>query len=170
MLIYFFILLFPSPVFLSFQLFQQSERRLFSLEKETIKKRHKRELAAVHKDHKYQIYDLNRAHSKTIKSLQDEVKMLTALAEKRKHELEDFKVSRNKAMSIVLKQHAAVIIQKNAEIKTRTEEVCAYHDMMHEMSAEANKRKSIQSQDTATKRLAWELTLAETQLQSYVRS
>ena len=62
--------------------------------------------------------------------------MLTALAEKRKHELEDFKVSRNKAMSLVLKQHAAVIIQKNAEIKTRTEEVCAYHDMMHEMSAE----------------------------------
>ncbi len=157
--------------FSPFNLFQQSERRLFSLEKETIKKRHERELAAVHKDHKYQIYDLNRAHSKTIKSLQDEVKMLTALAEKRKQELEDFKVSRNKAMSIVLKQHAAVIIQKNAEIKTRTEEVCAYHDMMHEMSAEVysankeardHKRKSIQSQDTATKRLQREQALRNT--------
>ncbi len=106
-----------------------------------------------------------------MKSLQDQVKKLTELAEKRKDELEDFKVSSRKIMSLVLKQHAALIIQKNAEIKARTEEVCAYHDMMHEMSAEVysankeareHKRKSIQLQDTATKRLAREQTLRNT--------
>ena len=74
-------------------------------------------------------------------------------------------------MSLVLKQHAALIIQKNAEIKARTEEVCAYHDTMHEMSAEVysankeapeHKRKSIQSQDTAIKQLAREQALRNT--------
>ena len=99
------------------------------------------------------------------------MKELTELAEKLKDDLEDFKVSSRKTMSLVLKQHAALIIQKNAEIKAPTEEVCAYHDMMHEMSAEVysankeareHKRKSIQSQDTATKRLAREQALRNT--------
>ncbi len=66
------------------------------IEKEAIKKRHERELAAVHKDHNNQIAITNRAHSKTIKSLQDQVKKLTELAERRKDELEDFKVSNRK--------------------------------------------------------------------------
>ena len=50
------------------------------------------------KDHNNQIAITNRAHSKTIKSLQDQVKKLTELAEKRKVELEDFKVSSHKTI------------------------------------------------------------------------
>ena len=62
------------------------------IEKQTINKRHEREIAAVHKDHNNQIA------SKSIKTLQDQVKKLTELAKKRKVELEDFKVSSRKTI------------------------------------------------------------------------
>ena len=76
-----------------------------------------------------------------MKALQDQVKKLTELAAKHKAELEDYKVSSRHAASLVQKQHAAVIVCKNAEIKAAKEEVCAYHDMLHEISAEVYSAK-----------------------------
>ena len=107
------------------------------------------------------------------------MKELTELAEKLKDDLEDFKVSSRTKMSLVLKQHAALLIQKNAEIKAHTEEVCAYHDMMHEMSAEVysankeareHKRKSIYSCRTLLRSDLHGNKRLEIQLQSYGRS
>ena len=79
---------------------------------------------------------MNCAHSKTINSLQDQVKKLSGLVVKSKDDLEDFKVSSRKTACLIQKQHAALIIQKNTEIKAHMEDVCAYHDVLYEMSVE----------------------------------